>query len=88
VVMPGIVKNDPWWLADPHRKAYTELGVLGPTLPAYWAFNPAYAEVQTAQIWGTAWADVIRNGMAPGAAADKALRQIEAIFAKYPIAQS
>jgi multiple sugar transport system substrate-binding protein len=42
-VMPGIVKSDPWWLADPHRKAYTEQGVLGPTLPAYWAFNPAYA---------------------------------------------
>ena len=54
-VMPAIVKSDPWWLADPHRKAYTEQGVLGPTLPAYWAFNPAYAEVQTAQIWSTAW---------------------------------
>ena len=21
--MPSIVNNDPWWLADPHRKAYT-----------------------------------------------------------------
>jgi multiple sugar transport system substrate-binding protein len=87
-VMPGIVKSDPWWLADPHRRAYTEQGVLGPTLPAYWAFNPAYAEVQTAQIWSTAWADIIRNGMTPQAAAEKAYRQIEAIFAKYPIAQS
>ena len=71
-VMPASVKRDPWWLADPHRKAYTELGVLGPTLPAYWSFNPAYAEVQTAQIWSTAWADVIRNGMTPQAAAEKA----------------
>ena len=87
-VMPATVKNDPWWLADPHRKAYTELGVLGPTLPAYWAFNPAYAEVQTAQIWSAAWAGVIRDGMTPQAAADKAYKQIEAIFAKYPIAQS
>jgi multiple sugar transport system substrate-binding protein len=87
-VMPGIVKRDPWWLADPHRRAYTELGVLGPTLPAYWAFNPAYAEVQTAQLWSTAWADIIRNGMTPQAAAEKAFAQIEAIFAKYPIAQS
>jgi len=87
-VMPAVVKNDPWWLADPHRKAYTEQGVLGPTLPAYWAFNPAYAEVQNTHVWSAAWADVMRNGMTPEAAAEKAYKQIEAIFAKYPIAQS
>jgi multiple sugar transport system substrate-binding protein len=87
-VMPNIVKSDPWWLADPHRKAYTEQGVLGPTVPAYWAFNPAYAEVQTAQLWGAAWADIIRNGTAPDTAAAKVYKQIEAIFAKYPIAQT
>ena len=39
--MPSIVKADPWWLADPHRKAYTEQALLGPTLPQYWVFNPA-----------------------------------------------
>ena len=87
-VMPAIVKSDPWWLADSHRKAYTEQGVLGPTLPAYWAFNPAYAEVQTAQVWSTAWADIIRNGMTPEMAAKKAYQKIETIFAKYPIVQS
>jgi len=87
-VMPAVVKNDPWWLADPHRKAYTEQAVLGPTLPAYWAFNPAYAEVQNTHVWSAAWADVMRNGMTPEAAAEKAYKQIEAIFAKYPIAQS
>jgi len=87
-VMPAVVKIDPWWLADPHRKAYTEQGVLGPTLPAYWAFNPAYAEVQNTHVWSAAWADVMRNGMTPEAAAEKAYKQIEAIFAKYPIAQS
>ena len=87
-VMPSVAKNDPWWLADPHRKAYTEQGVLGQTVPAYWAFNPAYAEVQNTHVWSAAWADIMRNGMAAGAAAAKAQRQIEAIFAKYPIAQS
>jgi multiple sugar transport system substrate-binding protein len=87
-VMPGIVKNDPWWLADPHRKAYTEQGVLGPTVPAFWAFNPAYAEVQNTHVWSAAWADIIRNGTSPQAAADKASSQIEAIFARYPIVQS
>jgi multiple sugar transport system substrate-binding protein len=85
-VMPSIVKNDPWWFADPHRKAYTEQGVLGETMPAYWAFNPAYAEVQNTEVWGTAWADVIQKGMTPEAAAEAAFKKIEAIFAKYPIA--
>ena len=84
-VTPSIVKNDSWWFADPHRKAYTEQALLGPTVPAYWAFNPAYAEVQNTHVWSTAWADIMRTGMTPEAAADKAYKQIEAIFAKYPI---
>jgi hypothetical protein len=29
--MPSIAKNDPWWLADPHRAAYTKQGLLVPT---------------------------------------------------------
>ena len=31
--MPSIVKTDPWWLdpADPHRVAYVQQGLLGPT---------------------------------------------------------
>src|SRR5256886_6095422 len=44
--MPSIVKDDPWWSADPHRKAYVEQGLLGPTLPQFWVYNPAYAQVQ------------------------------------------
>ncbi|MGA8400999.1 MAG: ABC transporter substrate-binding protein [Stellaceae bacterium] len=85
-VMPSIVKNDPWWFADPHRKAYTNQAVLGATIPAYWAFNPAYSEIQNTHVWPIAWADIIQNGMSPEAAADKAFKQAEAIFAKYPIA--
>jgi multiple sugar transport system substrate-binding protein len=85
-VMPSIVKNDSWWFADPHRKAYTEQGVLGETVPAYWAFNPAYAEVQNTEVWGTAWADIIQKGMTPEAAAEAAFKKVDAIFAKYPIA--
>jgi multiple sugar transport system substrate-binding protein len=87
-VTPAVVKADTWWFADPHRKAYTEQSVLGPTVPAYWAFNPAYAEVQNTHVWSAAWADIMRGGMTPEAAADKAYKQIEAIFAKYPIVQS
>jgi multiple sugar transport system substrate-binding protein len=87
-VTPAVVKADTWWFADPHRKAYTEQSVLGPTVPAYWAFNPAYAEVQNTHVWSAAWADIMRGGMTAEAAADKAYKQIEAIFAKYPIVQS
>src|SRR5215469_18318930 len=84
-VMPSIVKNDPWWFADPHRQAYTTESVLDETIPAYWAFNPAYAEVQSTHVWPIAWADIIQNGTAADVAAEKAWKQAEAIFAKYPI---
>jgi len=86
--MPELVKNDPFWLdpADPHRSAYARQGVLEPTAPNYPAFNPGYAEANAQQIWGAAEADVIREGMTPQAAAEKALARIGAILAKYPIA--
>jgi len=88
--MPELVKNDPFWLdpADPHRVAYTREGLLEPTVPLYPVFNPGYAEANAQQIWGAAEADVIREGMTPEAAAEKALKRIGAILAKYPIAQS
>jgi hypothetical protein len=54
----------------------------------YPVFNPGYAEANAQQIWGAAEADVIREGMTPEAAAEKALRRIGAILAKYPIAES
>ena len=87
-VMPAIVKNDPWWFADPHRAAYTQQGVLGETLPAYWAFNPAFAQVQNEHVWSTAWFDILNGGMSAEAAADKAFKRMIEIFAKYPIAQA
>ena len=40
------------------------------------------------QIWGLADADVIREGMTPQAASEKALKRIGEILAKYPIEQS
>jgi multiple sugar transport system substrate-binding protein len=88
--MPELVKNDPFWLdpADPHRVAYTREGLLEPTVPYYPVFNPGYAEANAQQIWGAAEADIIREGMTPEAAAEKALKRIGAILAKYPIAQS
>jgi multiple sugar transport system substrate-binding protein len=86
--MPSIVKNDPWWFADPHRAAYTKQGLLDPTLPEFWVFNPAYAQVRNEHVFGVAWADIMKGGMTPEAAADKAFKRVEEIFAKYPIAQT
>src|ERR1700737_2438437 len=86
--MPVIAKDDPWWLdpKDPHRVAYTTQGLLGPTEPEFWVFNPAYAQVQNEHIWQAAWAEIMTDGVAPQAAAEKAFKRIEEIFAKYPIA--
>jgi multiple sugar transport system substrate-binding protein len=86
--MPAIVKNDPWWFADPHRAAYTKQALIDPTIPEFWVFNPAYAQVRNEHVWGVAWADIMKGGMMPQAAAEKAFKRVEEIFAKYPIAQS
>ena len=86
--MPAIVKNDPWWFADPHRAAYAKQGLIEPTVPLFWAYNPAYAQVENEHAWSVAWTDIMTGGMMPQAAAEKAFKRIEEIFAKYPIAQS
>jgi multiple sugar transport system substrate-binding protein len=88
--MPSIVRGDPFWLdpKDPHVVAYVQQGLLGPTVPNFWVFNPAVAQVQNEHIWSAAWVDIMKDGMAPQAAADKAFKRVEEIFAKYPIAQS
>jgi ABC-type glycerol-3-phosphate transport system substrate-binding protein len=57
--------------------------VLGPNIPAYNGFNPAWGQVSAEQLWGNAHADVIKNGMTPAQAVDKAFRRAEAIFTKF-----
>jgi multiple sugar transport system substrate-binding protein len=84
--MPSIVKDDPWWLdQDQHRVAYLTQGLLGPTVPTFWTFNPAYAQIQNEHVWPTGWSDIMTGGMTPQAAAEKAFKRVEEIFAKYPI---
>src|SRR6185312_7092866 len=88
--MPELVKSDPFWLdpKDQHRSTYAREGLLTPTVPSYTVFNPGYAECNARQIWGVASADVIHGGMTPQAAADKALKSIGEVLARYPIVQS
>jgi len=88
--MAAILKDDPWWLdpKDPHRVAYVNQGLLGPTVPTFWTSNPAYAQVQNEHVWATAWAEIMKDGAAPQPAAEKAFKRVEEIFAKYPTEQS
>jgi multiple sugar transport system substrate-binding protein len=86
--MPSLVKTDDFWTSHPQRKAYTTEGLLSDTVPNYPVFNPGWAEVNAQQIWGSAEADIIRNGTDPKTAAETAFKKIEAIVAKYPIVQS
>jgi len=83
--MASIAKNDPWWSADPHRKAYVDQCLLGPTVAEFWAYNPAYAQVRNEHTWSVAWAAIMKDGATPQAAAEKAFKRVEEIFAKYPI---
>jgi hypothetical protein len=83
--MPSIVKRDPWWFADPHRKAYTTQALLDPTIADFWAFNPGYAQVLNEHVWPIAWADCL-TGIPPQPAAEKAFKRVEEIFSDYPIA--
>jgi multiple sugar transport system substrate-binding protein len=84
-VIPSLVKTDPFWLnnKDPHLAPYVREAVLGPTIPSFNGYNPAWGQVGAEQLWGVAHADVIKSGMTPAAAVDKAFRRAEAIFAKY-----
>jgi len=88
--MPSIVRDDPWWLdsADPHRVAYVKQALLGPTVPNFWVYNPAFAQVQNEHVFPTGWAEIAKDEVTPQAAAEKAFKRIEEIFAKYPIAQT
>jgi hypothetical protein len=87
--MPHLIKEDPFWLKeDPHRTAYATEAMIDPTVPNYPCFNPGYAECNAQQVWGIAVADIVKNGMTAQASADKALKRVGEILAKYPVAKA
>jgi ABC-type glycerol-3-phosphate transport system substrate-binding protein len=61
------------------------LALLHPTFPIYEALNPAMAEVGAENAFMNAVMDVMKQGMTPDAALDKAFKRAETIFAKYQI---
>jgi len=89
IPVPEIAKSDPFWLKeDPHRTAYTQQALLGPTIPTFEVYNPAIAQVNSEHLFSVAMFDVMKDGMAPEAAIDKTFKRAEAISAKYPIQQA
>jgi multiple sugar transport system substrate-binding protein len=86
-VMPALAKS-PFWQnpKDPHLKGYVQQGLLGPTVPDYYVFNVAIAEVRNQHIFSTAMIEVAKDGAKPEAAIDKAFKRTQEIFAKYPMA--
>ena len=72
--------------ADPHRVAYVDAGAAR-RRPCrnYGPYNPAYAQVQNEHVFPNGWVDIMKQGMTPQAAAEKAFKRVEEIFAKYPI---
>jgi multiple sugar transport system substrate-binding protein len=85
--MPAIVKTDPYWLdpGDPHRKPAAENGMLGLTMPWWMAFNPAYGQVMSEQLWPQAEANITQRGMTPEQAFEEAAKRIKVIFSRYQI---
>ena len=85
-VIPSIVKDDPFWLhnkTDPHLKPYVEEAVLGPTVPNYYGYNPAWGQVAAEQLLMQTVADVVKNNMKVEEAVDKAFKRADTIWTKY-----
>jgi multiple sugar transport system substrate-binding protein len=82
--MPSLAKS-PFWQdpKDPHLRGYVQMGLLGPTVPDYYVFNVAMAEVRTQHVWSMAMIDVAKDGVKPEVAVEKAFKRTEEIFAKY-----
>jgi hypothetical protein len=49
--------------------------LLGPTMPAFWVYNPAYDRIQNEHIWGAAWGEILDSEMTPQAAAERAFKR-------------
>ena len=85
--IPQLVKDDPFWFGTemPCLKPYVTEAALNPTVPLYNAFSPAWGQCDAEQLWGLAHADVIKNGITPAAAIDKAFKRCNEIFARITI---
>jgi len=87
-IFPELVKNDPWWTdpkRDSHVPPYVHQGFEAPTIPDYYIYNPAWAQVRSEHNYHVAFHDIVTGGMSPEAAVDKANKRCEEIFQKFEI---
>ncbi|HEY7579271.1 MAG TPA: ABC transporter substrate-binding protein [Acetobacteraceae bacterium] len=86
--IPQLVKDDAaFWLHSdmPCLLPYITEGVLNPTLPLYNGYSPAWGQLEAEQLWGQAHAEVIKNGVKPADAIDKAFKRGNEIFSRITI---
>jgi multiple sugar transport system substrate-binding protein len=93
-VYPHEALNDPWWTKTgpanvlPHLAPIIEQGFKRPTLPFWYSYTPAWADVENQHIFQRALVEVAKGQATVKEAVDKAFTQAEAIFVKYPIQQA
>jgi multiple sugar transport system substrate-binding protein len=93
-VYPHVALNDPWWTKSgppnvvPHLVPMIEQGFRRPTLPVWYSYTPAWAQVQSEHVFQVALVDVATGRATLKEAVDKAFARAEQIFAKYPIQQA
>jgi multiple sugar transport system substrate-binding protein len=86
--MPEIALKDPWWTdpkRDPHVPPYVQQGLVNPTKPDYFAYNPAWAHVRSEHTFHVAFHDIVADKVPVKEASQKALKRIEEVFGKYQI---
>jgi multiple sugar transport system substrate-binding protein len=90
IPMPDVAKSDPFWLdpADPHRSSYIKETLFSPTVPLYESYNPAMAQINSEHVIQLAWFDVMKNGMTPKDAMEKAYKRMQEVFAHFPMQQA
>jgi multiple sugar transport system substrate-binding protein len=85
---PELAKNDPWWTdpkRDPHVPPYVQQGLINPTKPDYFAYNPAWAHVRSEHTFHVAFHDIVADKVPVKDAVAKAMKRVEEIFTKYQI---
>ena len=86
---PELAKNDPWWndaKRDPHVPPYVQQGLINPTKPDYFAYNPAWAHVRSEHTFHVAFHEIVTDKVPVKDAVAKAMKRVEEIFTKYQIA--
>jgi multiple sugar transport system substrate-binding protein len=86
-VMMSNIKSDPYWTdpKDPHRPVAVQTGLVGPSIPYWMTYNPAYAQVVSEQVWMQAEANIAQKSMSVEQATDEAAARMKAIFANFQI---